>query len=167
MEPKFEVQLKILKPVSEVFAAVVDPRKLSGYFVKSASAPPAAGATVKWSFHEVPGEHPVRVREVVPNDRIVFEWESQEGGYDTRVEMSFKALEGGATMVQIRESGWRDTPEGREGLLQQLRRLDAHGLLPQGVPRVRHQPARRGRLLISGVASVAPGMRFEGGVRND
>jgi uncharacterized protein YndB with AHSA1/START domain len=39
---------------------------------------------------------------------------SSQKGYDTRVEMVFKPLEGQATMVQIRESGWRDTPQGVE-----------------------------------------------------
>ena len=112
MEPKFEVQLKILKPVEEVFEAVVDPGKLSGYFVQAASGRLAEGTTVQWSFAEVPGEFPVKVREVVTNKRIVLNWETEEGGYDTLVEMSFEALDDGATMVQIRESGWHDTPKG-------------------------------------------------------
>ena len=114
MEPRFEVQLKILKPVPEVFEAVVDPAKLSGYFTKAASGRLVEGDTVRWSFAEVPGDFPVNVREVQKDERIVLEWESQEGGYDTRVEMLFKPLDGGATMVQIRESGWRETPRGVE-----------------------------------------------------
>ena len=114
MEPRFEVQLKIQKPVREVFEGVVDPKKLSGYFTKTASGPLAAGTTVMWSFHELPDALPVKVREVVANERIVLEWEADEKGYDTRVEMLFKPLDGGATMVQIRESGWRDTPRGIE-----------------------------------------------------
>jgi uncharacterized protein YndB with AHSA1/START domain len=114
MEPRFEVQLKILKPVHEVFEAVVDPKKLSGYFTKTASGRLAPGATVMWSFPEFPEEFPVKVKEVVPDERIVFEWEAQEGGYDTRIEMKFKPLDDGATMVQISESGWRDTPKGIE-----------------------------------------------------
>jgi uncharacterized protein YndB with AHSA1/START domain len=112
MEPKFEVQLKIRKPVHEVFEAVVDPRKLSGYFTRTASGRMEAGQTVLWSFPEFPGEFPVKVREVVPDRRIVFFWEAEEGGYDTRVEIEFKPLEGDATMVQVRESGWPDTPPG-------------------------------------------------------
>jgi uncharacterized protein YndB with AHSA1/START domain len=114
MEPRFEVQLKIQKPVEEVFDAVVDPKKLSGYFTKTASGPLAEGTTVEWSFAEVPGAFPVKVLHIVKNGRIVLEWEATEGGYDTRVEMVFKPLEGGATMEQIRESGWRDTPKGVE-----------------------------------------------------
>ena len=114
MEPRFEVQLKIQKPVDEVFEGVVNPKKLSGYFTRTASGPLVAGMTVKWSFPEFPEEFPVKVREVARNERIVLEWESAEKGYDTRVEMLFKPLDGPATMVQIRETGWRDTPKGIE-----------------------------------------------------
>jgi len=113
-QPRFEVQLKILKPVAEVFDAVVNPKKLTGYFTRTASGPLAEGATVLWSFAEFPEEFPVKVRQIVANERIVFEWESMERGYDTRVEMLFAPLDGGATMVQIRESGWRPTPKGVE-----------------------------------------------------
>ena len=114
MEPRFEVQLKIQKPVDEVFEGVVNPKKLSGYFTRTASGPIVAGTTVKWSFPEFPEEFPVEVRKVVKNERIVLEWEASERGYDTKVEMIFKRLDDGATMVQIRESGWRETPKGIE-----------------------------------------------------
>ena len=114
MERSFQVQLKVLKPVEEVFQAVVDPKKLTGYFTKTASGPLVEGATVMWSFAEAPGEFPVKVGQVVKDERIVLRWESAEGGYDTTVEMAVQPLEGGATMVRIRESGWRDTPKGVE-----------------------------------------------------
>ena len=114
MKPTFEVQLKIRKPVAEVFEAVVDPGRLTGYFTRTASGRLAPGATVMWSFPEFEGEFPVKVREVVASERIVLEWEAEEGGYDTRIEMAFKPLDDGATMVQIRESGWRETPKGVE-----------------------------------------------------
>jgi uncharacterized protein YndB with AHSA1/START domain len=112
--PKFEVQLKIRKPVEEVFEGVVDPKKLSSYFTRTASGRLAEGMTVMWSFLEVPEETPVKVRQVVKNERIVLEWGAAEGGYDTTVEMIFKPLGGGETMVQIRESGFQDTPKGTE-----------------------------------------------------
>ncbi|MCP3098530.1 SRPBCC domain-containing protein [Myxococcus sp. K15C18031901] len=113
MELKFQVQLKVQKPVSEVFDAVVNPRKLSGYFVQAASAPLIEGTTVKWRFAEVPGEHDVVVREVRQDERIVFEWEAAGGGYDTRVEMKFKVIDAKNTLVQVSESGWREDPVGQ------------------------------------------------------
>jgi uncharacterized protein YndB with AHSA1/START domain len=112
MKPKFQVQLKILKPVADVFDGVVNPAKLSQYFVAHASGPLAEGKTVKWRFAEVPGEHDVVVREVTKNERLVFEWEASEGGYNTRVEMAFKPIDAGSTMVQISESGWREDDKG-------------------------------------------------------
>ena len=39
---------------------MVRPEKLSGYFVQAASGPLVEGATVKWRFAEVPGEHEVQ-----------------------------------------------------------------------------------------------------------
>src|SRR5687768_18357338 len=101
MNLKFQVQLKIQKPVAEVFDGVVNPKKLSGYFVQKASGPIAEGAIVKWKFPEFAEEFDVVVRQVVQNERIVLEWEAQERGYNTRVEMSFKPLDAENTMVQI------------------------------------------------------------------
>jgi len=112
--PTYEVQLKILRPVHDVFEAVVDPKHLAGYFVAAASGRLVEGATVLWRFAEVPGEHPVEVRQVVADQRVVFTWAADDGDRIT-VEMIFKALDGGATMVQIRESGWRATPAGVAG----------------------------------------------------
>ena len=46
----FNVSGRIGKPVAEVFDAVVNPKKLSGYFTTlgGASAPLVAGTTVTW-----------------------------------------------------------------------------------------------------------------------
>ena len=115
MKPTFQVQLKIRKPAAEIFDAVVDPKKLSGYFVQAASGPLVAGTTVKWRFAEVSGEYPVVVREVAKNERIVFEWNPAEGGPPIRVEMAFKPLDSGNTLVQVSESGWRDDPKSVAG----------------------------------------------------
>lgn len=109
----FNVQLKIRKPVAEVFDAVVNPAKLSRYFVSEASGPLVAGQTVGWSFTESPGPHPVTVEEVVANERIVLHWGAADGDYLTRVEMSFLPLEGDETMVQLSESGWNETEAGQ------------------------------------------------------
>jgi uncharacterized protein YndB with AHSA1/START domain len=110
MEPRYKVQLKIRRPAAEVFDAVVRPEKLSAYFVQAASGPLAEGATVKWRFAEVPGEHDVLVRRVVKDQRIVLEWQAGADGHKIQVEMLFQPLDAGSTMVQISESGWRDTP---------------------------------------------------------
>jgi uncharacterized protein YndB with AHSA1/START domain len=113
MTVKFQVQLKIRKPVAEVFDAVVDPKKLAGYFVKEASGPMVAGQTVMWSFPEFEGSFPVEVDEVVADERIVLRWDADAGRGKTRIEMVFKPMEDPAnTMVQISESGWVNDEAG-------------------------------------------------------
>jgi uncharacterized protein YndB with AHSA1/START domain len=123
MELKFRVAARIAKPVHEVFEAVVDPRQLSSYFTTGgAKGRLETGATVTWDFHDYPGAFPVRVIEVVPDQRIVLEWQAAEGeppnvegggvtdvDYNTTVTMTFKALEDGRTLVEIAEEGWRET----------------------------------------------------------
>ena len=116
MELTFKVQTKIQKPVAEVFDAVYNPKKLSGYFTTGgASAPLDEGTTVMWSFAEPPVDpFPVKVKKVVKNELIAFEWEAGEGGYDTRVEIRFEPIDKGSTLVSISESGWKETAKGLE-----------------------------------------------------
>jgi uncharacterized protein YndB with AHSA1/START domain len=45
----------VLKPLEEVFDAVVDPAVLSGYFISSGSGRLEEGATVEWAFADVGG----------------------------------------------------------------------------------------------------------------
>lgn len=116
MEPKFQVQLKIRKPVAEVFDAVVNPDKLSGYFLQTSSGPLTEGATVKWKFAEVDQPFDVQVGKVVANERIEFDWPSaMTDGRSTHVVMVFAPMDAENTMVQISESGWPATEAGFQG----------------------------------------------------
>ncbi|WP_438016700.1 SRPBCC domain-containing protein [Sorangium sp. So ce315] len=126
MELKFQVQTKIQKPVHEVFDAVYNPKKLSGYFTTGgASAPLDEGTTVMWSFADFDDgkPFPVFVKQVVPDKLIAFEWAASEPvdpsdktvkelPYNTRVEVHFEALGPSATLVRISESGWKETEQG-------------------------------------------------------
>ena len=113
MELTFDVYAKIGRPLAEVFAAVTDPRQLSAYFTTGgASGPLTEGATVIWKFGDYPGEIPVTVTRLVPNERIEFSWDAEEGTYQTAVVMTFTTLEGGGTLVRVVEGGWRPDPRG-------------------------------------------------------
>lgn len=111
MEPKFQVQLKIRKPVAEVFDAVVNPAKLTGYFLQTSSGPLAQGTTVSWKFAEADQALDVVVGQLVKDEKVVFDWPSAAGG-TTRVEMNFVAMDADNTMVQIRKGPWPQTVEG-------------------------------------------------------
>lgn len=115
MDLTFKVSAHISKPVAEVFEAVVDPAKLSGYFTTGgAKGRLETGATVTWDFADFPGAFPVQVVEVVPQKKIVLRWDADEEGetYQTTVTMDFEALEDGRTLVSISEAGWKLTEAG-------------------------------------------------------
>ena len=122
MDFKFTVSGRIARPVSEVYEAVADPKKLSGYFTTGgAKGRLETGAVVSWEFADFPGAFPVRVVEAETNRRIILGWEAtdrepapggESGPYDTRVTMTFEGLEDGRTLVSITEEGWRPTGSG-------------------------------------------------------
>lgn len=113
MELKFQVQTKIQKPVEEVFDAVYNPDRLSGYFTTGGSSGPLdEGATVMWSWHDYPGSYPVHVKKSVKNSLIAFEWEVTGGGYNTTTEISFESLGPSETLVKITETGWEENDKG-------------------------------------------------------
>jgi uncharacterized protein YndB with AHSA1/START domain len=113
MELRFQVYGKIAKPVAEVFDAVYNPDKLSGYFTTGgASGPLVEGATVTWDFADFPGAFPVQVRMVERDRLIVLEWKAGDEDYSTQTRFEFEPLEGGATLVRISEGTWRDTQKG-------------------------------------------------------
>jgi uncharacterized protein YndB with AHSA1/START domain len=146
MSHEFTVSGRIAKPVAEVFEAVADPKKLSGYFTTGgAQGRLETGATVTWDFHDFPGAFPVEVVEVTPNAKIVLRWGTSEKGadYQTTVTMTFEDLGDGRTLVKIHEAGWSDTPaaekaafgncEGWTGMLCAMKVFVEHGLnLRQG-----------------------------------
>ncbi|WGM32691.1 SRPBCC domain-containing protein [Brevundimonas sp. NIBR11] len=125
MSLKFEVSMRLSRPVHEVFEAVADPTKLSGYFTTGGAVGRLeTGQTVQWDFADFPGAFPVEVVEVVQDEKIVLRWEANEGPpesgegaagakYMTTVTMRFSPLDGDTrTLVCIAEEGWRDTPMG-------------------------------------------------------
>ncbi len=109
----FRISGRISKPAAEVFDAVVNPTKLSGYFttIGGASAPVVEGTTVTWW-----GAVPVEVDEVSKDKRIVLRWDASvpqgEPGYKTRIEMNFEPLDDGGTLVTIAEAGWHEGENG-------------------------------------------------------
>jgi uncharacterized protein YndB with AHSA1/START domain len=105
MDFKFTVSGRIAKPVHEVFEAVADPKKLSGYFTTGgAQGRLETGATVTWDFHDFPGAFPVEVVEVENDKRIVLRWDADDGD-KTTVTMNFEPLDDNTrTLVSITES---------------------------------------------------------------
>ncbi|MDF2696386.1 MAG: hypothetical protein K0S65_4769 [Labilithrix sp.] len=104
MNVEVNVEDRILKPSSEVFAAIVDPTKLARYFVSRASGPMKTGTTVEWEFGDVGVTGLVDVIEVEEGRKVVFE--SVNEGVRTRVTISLKPVDAESTLVAINEADW-------------------------------------------------------------
>ena len=100
-----KASLQIQKPVEEVFEAVVDPQKITSYFISESSGRMEAGKELQWEFGDFPGKFPVQVREVRTNQRVSFVWDE-----DTVVNISFEGQRDGSTVVHITE-GEKDLTE--------------------------------------------------------
>ena len=109
MEPTFRVFIIVNRPRHDVFEAVADPKELSAYFTTGgASARLEQGQTVTWDFADFPGAFPVHVKRVIRNEKIILEWQAAEREYNTRVEITFEALDAQSTLVRITEGGWKE-----------------------------------------------------------
>jgi hypothetical protein len=147
MELKFKVQTKIQKPVSEVFDAVYNPSKLSGYFTNGgASAPLDEGTTVEWAFADNPGDEkhrfPVKVTKVIPNELIELSWEGAKELF-TKVEMQRRRR-----AERDDRAHHRDRLEGNaerpEQLLPQLHGLVADAVRNESICGIRDRSAEGG-----------------------
>lgn len=112
---KFENQIS--KPVNAVFRAIVEPERMSQYFISRASGPIAEGKTITWFFDDVGGVLDVVIKEVEANKRVVFDWPAS--GVTAQVEIVLEATDRNTTKVTITESGWPMDSEGVGRALEQ------------------------------------------------
>ncbi|MDB5245873.1 MAG: hypothetical protein JWQ40_267 [Segetibacter sp.] len=103
--------LKVLKPISQVFDAIVDPSHMSHYFISKSSGPMEEGKIVTWQFPEFETKFPVRVDKIETNKYISFYWRGTEA-IETKVEISLTLKEDDSTFVSITEQGRDNDEEG-------------------------------------------------------
>lgn len=101
-----QAEISILKPVRKVFESVLEP---APYFIKKADGPMKEGAEVYWEFPEFEGAFPIRVKKIVRDRLIRFEWPRGAGTEMNRVEFTFQPFKKNITTVYVTEAGWPDT----------------------------------------------------------
>ncbi len=98
---EIETAIQILKTPHEVFEAIVDPVKMSNYFISRGSGRLEEGKVIIWRFPEFDLEFPVKVDRVEKDRYVSFRWESD--GIDLLVEMTLTPRDPGSTVVRITE----------------------------------------------------------------
>lgn len=102
--PVAETEMRIRRPVREVFEAFVDPEVTTRFWFTKGSGRLEEGREVRWDWEMYGVSTSVLVKTIEPDRRIVIEWDGYSGR--TTVEWEFSAREDGTTHVVIRESGW-------------------------------------------------------------
>jgi uncharacterized protein YndB with AHSA1/START domain len=118
MDLEAKVELKVLKPLSEVFEGVIDPKKMANYFITDGSSRMDEGKTVTWTFSDYgKAKLQVHVKNVEKDKSISYVWSAS--GVETVVNMKFTPVNPTTTSVKITESGWTKDDKGIARLVQQ------------------------------------------------
>ena len=98
---EIKTAIQILKPVNEVFEAIVDPNKMSNYFISKSSGRLETGKQIMWQFPEFDMEFPIRVGKIIRDEYISYYWDVE--GIELLVEMTLTARAVSSTLVTITE----------------------------------------------------------------
>ncbi len=95
--------IQIQKPAHEIFEAVVNPEKMTKYFISYGSGRMEEGKHLIWRFPEFDGDAPIRVGEIITDSAVSFCWDAE--GRETKVDIRLEPRADGSTVVRITESG--------------------------------------------------------------
>lgn len=97
-----EAKMLIRKPVKEVFDAFIDPLKTKNFWFTKASSKLEVNKKVTWEWEMYGVSTTVDVKEIIPDKKIVFEWDDPP----TAVEFKFEQQNYDSTYVTVTESGY-------------------------------------------------------------
>lgn len=98
---EIKVAMQIQKPIHEVFEAIINPEKMSNYFISHSTGKMESGKKLIWKFPEFDFECPVQVDKVETNSFISYNWETN--GQQLLVEIKLESKEEDSTLVSISE----------------------------------------------------------------
>jgi uncharacterized protein YndB with AHSA1/START domain len=107
---EIKAALQIQKPVHEVFEAIVDPLKMSNYFISKGSGRMEEGRQIMWRFPEFDMEFPVRVGKIERDKYISFFWDMD--GIELLVEMALGVRGNDNTLVTVTEKSRNNDEAG-------------------------------------------------------
>ncbi len=94
-------KLRMLKPPDVVYEAIVNPQKMSGYFIAKSSDRMETGKKLIWNFPEFDMDVPIQVDKIEKNKYISYYWDVNEKKH--LVEISLETDEKEAAIVTVTE----------------------------------------------------------------
>jgi uncharacterized protein YndB with AHSA1/START domain len=112
---EIKTAIQIIKPVHEVFEAIVDPDKMSNYFISNGSGRMEEGKEITWQFPEFDTKSPIRVGTIEKDKYISFYWVMD--GVELFVEITLSHIEDDATLVKVTEKSMPNNEAGIKWLM--------------------------------------------------
>lgn len=92
--------IQIQKPIEEVFEGIVNPEKMTKYFISESSGRLETGKERMWKFPEFPEEFPIKEIKIETNRSVSFVWDKE-----TVVNIVLEAQPDNSTVVKVTEDG--------------------------------------------------------------
>jgi uncharacterized protein YndB with AHSA1/START domain len=112
---EIKAALQMSKPVNEVFEAIIDPVKMSNYFISKSSGKMEEGKKILWRFPEFDMEFPIRVGKIEKDRYISFYWDVD--GIELLTEISLTPRANNSTLVSISEKSRENDEAGIKWLM--------------------------------------------------
>lgn len=111
---EINVAMQIQKPMNEVFEAIINPEKMSNYFISQSTGMMEEGKNLIWKFPEFDFECPVRVGKIEKDKYISYYWENS--GKEHLVEITLSESLNNSTLVSISEKDMDNNEDGLKWL---------------------------------------------------
>ena len=115
---KVNLQMGILKPVHDVFEAIVDPDKMNKYFISKSTGRIENGKTLKWEWEDFDAEHEIKVQKVEQDKLVSFKWDGS--GVECVVNITLESKGENKTVVKITEEDWASDFDGAKRCMGQV-----------------------------------------------
>jgi uncharacterized protein YndB with AHSA1/START domain len=113
-----KVQMGILKPANEIFDSIIDPEKMSRYFISGSTGRMESGKTLTWTWTDYEGEHEIKVGKIEKDKTVSFEWNGS--GVNCVVVITLEAKGENQTLVKVTESEWPADYKGANQCMGQV-----------------------------------------------
>jgi uncharacterized protein YndB with AHSA1/START domain len=107
---EIKATLQVQREPSEVHEAIIDPAKMSNYFISNGSGRLEEGNKVMWKFPEFDMTFPVFCGRIERDSYISFKW--GEAGHELLVEISLIAAANNSTIVTVTEKSMKNDEAG-------------------------------------------------------
>jgi len=130
-----QAQMCIRRPAAEVFEAFINPAVTKNFWFTKGSGRLEVNKKITWEWEMYRFSTTVVAREIVPGEKIVFEWNEPA----RTVELGFQSLADGSTYITATEWGYdktgdallaaiRDSTGGFTTVLDGLKAFLEHGI---------------------------------------